>query len=59
VSKRKLKERRAETIYFLSPKFSKLCSKTISYLEMVFMKRDLNSIEKEVYRYITGKDSLE
>jgi len=59
VGKRKLEERRAETIYFLAPKFSKLCSKTVSYLEALVRKRDLTSIEEEVYRYITVKDSLE
>jgi hypothetical protein len=59
VAKRELKERRAETVYFLSPKFSKLCSIVVSYLEALVHRRGLTSIEEEVYRYITGKDSPE
>jgi hypothetical protein len=53
VAKRELKERRAETVYFLSPKFSKLCSIAVSYLES---KENPTSIEREVYKFITGKE---
>jgi DNA-binding MarR family transcriptional regulator len=53
ISKRELKERRAETVYFLSPKFSKLCSIAVSYLESI---QEPTSIEREVYKFITGKE---
>jgi DNA-binding MarR family transcriptional regulator len=54
VAKRELKERRAETIYFLSPKFSKLCSKAIRYLDTA---EDISFIEAEVFKFITGIDT--
>jgi len=53
VAKRELKERRAETVYFLSPKFSKLCSMIVGYLES---KKNPTSIEREVYKFITGRE---
>ena len=53
VAKRELKERRAETVYFLSPKFSKLCSIAVNYLESI---QNPTSIELEVYKFITGKE---
>jgi DNA-binding MarR family transcriptional regulator len=53
VAKRELKERRAETVYFLSPKFSKLCSKAISYLDTA---EDISTIDAQVFEFITGSD---
>ncbi|MCS7123528.1 MAG: hypothetical protein RMJ17_03080 [Candidatus Aenigmarchaeota archaeon] len=52
VTKRELEGRKAESIWLLSPSFSKICSSVVSYIET---KEERTSIEVEVYYYITGK----
>lgn len=55
VNKRELTGRKAETVWFLSPIFSKICSSIISFIERENNKRPITSIEKEVYFLITGR----